>query len=155
MDGIVVGRIEACCEKVTESGCWIWMGACGRRGYGQVQYRGRVRPAHKAILLGMDIEVPPGRVVMHVCDVPACCNPAHLRIGTYAENTRDAMTKGRMKRQFQRAERHIHSRLTSEQVLAIRQDDRPNKEIAAYYGVVRGTISDIKSGRRWQWLMAA
>lgn len=42
--------------------------------------------------------VPVGMVVMHLCDTPNCVNPAHLRIGTQADNIRDSMAKGRFTR---------------------------------------------------------
>jgi hypothetical protein len=35
--------------------------------------------------------------VMHSCDKPKCINPDHLSVGTYANNTQDALTKGRMR----------------------------------------------------------
>ena len=34
---------------------------------------------------------------MHACDVKRCCNPAHLRLGTAADNARDAYAKGRIR----------------------------------------------------------
>ncbi len=32
---------------------------------------------------------------MHSCDVQACVNPGHLRIGTHADNHADCVAKGR------------------------------------------------------------
>ena len=34
-------------------------------------------------------------IVMHTCDMPACVNPAHLRVGTQLNNVRDSIAKGR------------------------------------------------------------
>lgn len=36
-----------------------------------------------------------GKAVLHKCDTPACCNPAHLAVGSQRENMNDMYTKGR------------------------------------------------------------
>ena len=38
--------------------------------------------------------IPPGMNVNHQCDTPACVNPDHLRVGTQAENVREAVDRG-------------------------------------------------------------
>lgn len=80
--------------------CWPWMGATNNQGYGVLAvYSGDKRQrvlAHRlsiVIATGADID---GRVVMHTCDNPLCVNPEHLRIGTQADNIRDALRKGRL-----------------------------------------------------------
>lgn len=40
--------------------------------------------------------IPPGYVIMHLCDTPRCINPKHLQLGTQKENMLDAWNKGRI-----------------------------------------------------------
>lgn len=42
--------------------------------------------------------IPDGMHVLHRCDNPPCINPAHLFLGTDAENVRDRDGKGRTAR---------------------------------------------------------
>ncbi|MFB9187253.1 HNH endonuclease signature motif containing protein [Dactylosporangium sucinum] len=39
--------------------------------------------------------IPDGLQVLHSCDNPPCCNPAHLSIGTQAENMQQMVARGR------------------------------------------------------------
>lgn len=70
-----------------------------REGYGQVKHWLNGKPstitAHKASYLAHVGDVPPGLVVMHVCDTPLCINPHHLRLGSQLENVHDMVDKGR------------------------------------------------------------
>jgi hypothetical protein len=64
--------------------------------YGRVHLpdRGYVL-AHRAMYEFKTGPIPVGKVVMHTCDVPLCVNPAHLRLGTQADNLIDMRAKGR------------------------------------------------------------
>jgi hypothetical protein len=79
-----------------EHGCWLWVGPQSL-GYGYVGYggRGKRMRAHRASLILSGVNVPDDAVVMHICDVPLCVNPAHLRVGTQSENNLDMRAKAR------------------------------------------------------------
>ena len=93
--------IENRVERITESGCWIWMKALDDHGYGTFRNLGTNRnvKAHRAayeeFIGGLSVHVN----VLHRCDVPACCNPAHLFLGTQIENMADCSAKKRTRNQ--------------------------------------------------------
>lgn len=74
--------------------CWPWRGGCDRAGYGWFIYRSKQYRAHR--LAFQFANADPGDLhVLHRCDNPPCCNPAHLFLGTQADNNADMMAKGR------------------------------------------------------------
>lgn len=76
--------------------CWEWTGVRDASGYGRV-WTGRMSTgAHRvAYVLGTESDIPGGAIILHKCDNRACCNPSHLKLGTYQENYNDMVTKGR------------------------------------------------------------
>lgn len=93
-------------------------------------------------------EIPEGMVIRHLCDNPNCINPHHLKLGTHEDNVRDRQERGRQAK----GERNGRAKLTAEQVLEIRKDTRPDKEIAAEYGVNKRSIDKIKKYEIWKHL---
>ena len=81
------------------SGCWLWDGAATRDGYGLVTIAPQKWP-HRVHRLAWEEAygpIPAGMSVLHRCDVPACCNPNHLFLGSQQDNVTDMQEKGRFK----------------------------------------------------------
>lgn len=90
--------------KGSPNACWPFVGAHTSDGYGQMQWDGKVRLAHRIAYqlatgtsLAYEDKLHPGSIcVLHVCDNPSCCNPSHLKLGTQRDNIRDASAKRRL-----------------------------------------------------------
>jgi hypothetical protein len=82
-------------ERVTESGCWIWMGSTWSGGYGYVRNEGKYISAHRYMYELYKGKIPDGLNCLHTCDNPSCVNPNHLFLGTQTDNMRDMIKKGR------------------------------------------------------------
>jgi hypothetical protein len=78
--------------------CWTWPGARTKAGYGLLSWEKRKTYAHRLALVLSTGEAPEGMHVLHSCDNPPCCNPAHLRWGTQRDNARDSVERGRARR---------------------------------------------------------
>lgn len=101
-------------------GCWLWQGHRSPDGYGQISVRGRrLALTHRVAYELKKGAIPPGMFVLHSCDNPPCCNPAHLRVGGMAENMADMVSRGRSP--HMRNERSGKAKLTDAQVAEIRQ----------------------------------
>jgi hypothetical protein len=88
-------------SRQVPGGCGlIWSGPFNNMGYGRLEItRGgrRVRIlAHRLAYKLATSEDPGALKVLHACDTPPCCTPGCLRLGTQADNLREALERDRM-----------------------------------------------------------
>lgn len=88
-------------EKVDASAgpskCWLWTAYKDDLGYGRISLNGTAKLSHRVSYEINGGQIPEGMLILHSCDNPPCCNPAHLRPGTLADNQRDMITRKRRK----------------------------------------------------------
>lgn len=130
--------------------CWIWNGHTGGE-YGLFQPGGKGSPhigAHR-FAYSMAHGVMP-EVVLHTCDTPRCVNPAHLRGGTYADNTADMIAKGRRGNPRALGDKNYNTKLSPDDVRAIRQRKGESAgSVGRDFGVNHKAILAIWRGITW------
>lgn len=147
-------RFWAKVDKRGPSECWEWTGSTSHAGHGQIscEYiagkRSRLVFTHRVSWEMHNGAIPDGLSVCHKCDNPPCVNPAHLFLGTHAENMADAKAKGRMERGVKRRV----AKITEAQAREIKLSKAPIKDLAAQYGLCIASISFIRNGVNWAWL---
>jgi len=115
---------------------WLWTASKRNKGYGAFSYtRDGVMMQDRAHRYSWEIhkgQIPSGMCVLHNCptgDNPACVNPAHLFLGTKADNNADTIKKGRYSHRrrsikenakYPIGEAHHNAKLTVEDVTEIR-----------------------------------
>lgn len=148
--------------KGKDTECWEWQRSRFPKGYGYVWYPSQGDPTtmqqHHAQRIAYRLtfgDIPEGMLVCHSCDNPPCCNPAHLWLGTNAENTADRSKKGRTSRVL--GKHRGNGKLTEEQVRDIRAEYIPGKvgyqALAKKFDVERSTIQAIVTRKTWAWLV--
>lgn len=170
-------RIRIFWSHVDKSGgddaCWLWLAHKDREGYGRSAMAGEFL-AHRVSYTLANGQIPDGLCVLHKCDIPACCNPLHLRLGTQLENIQDRVKKRRSAaglrngrstqperngaythpERIPRGEKHPFAKLTEDNVRAIRQryasGGITQQALADEYGVGNSVICTIVKRKRWK-----
>lgn len=153
-----LSALESMCHPEPNTGCWLWLGALDRYGYGQVSHGGRPLRVHRVAYELKHGPIPPrdgyhGACVLHGCDNRSCCNPEHLSLGSAKANTRDMVAK----RRHHFGARNGNAKLTEEEARAILErallGDSP-AAIADDFSVSRRAVVLIAEGKRWAHLSA-
>lgn len=138
-------------QKVDSSGsCWLWTAGVRGDGYGAFRAAsGKQISAHRYSYMLHKGEIPSDRVVMHSCDRPLCVNPAHLSLGTHAENGADSARKARRPR----GSHNHNAKLTEGQVLDIRARNAAGgvtqRQLARAFGVSDALVNHILTRKAW------
>ena len=133
-----------------EDGCWEWNAFKNNDGYGKIRVAGKTLARHRVAYELWKGEIPDGMCILHSCDNPPCCNPAHLSIGTRDENNKQRKERGRGRTNPHRGEACNSSKLTEQQVLEIRAiNNMSQSAIARMYGITQSNVFNIVSRKSW------
>lgn len=140
-------------DRRSPTECWEWQaGRHDKMGYGAFLIGRRSCLSHRVAYQLTNGDIPKGLYVLHSCDNPPCCNPAHLFLGTYQDNNRDKARKGRANPPF--GEREPNHKLTEADVRQIRQryaaGNVRQRDIAADYGISQRLVSLIVRREAWR-----
>lgn len=132
---------------------WTWHRNKLRGGYGLLSMGHVYTLAHRISYEVHCGPIPGGLWVLHACDNPPCINPRHLFVGTQADNITDSVLKQR----HTYGEMHRWAKITeadAADIIASRDDGESIKSLAARFGLSRGGVHEITSGRTWKHLHA-
>lgn len=97
--------------------------------------------------------IPAGLFVLHHCDNRKCVNPAHLYLGTHAQNARDRAIRKRGKEQRQNGAANDNAKLAERDVkaiIALLQTGRYSQQrVAELFGIKQPQVSRIMRRESW------
>ncbi len=154
-------RFLAMVQRGGPDNCWPFTGYIHQKdGVGRFTERDGISPvtAPSYAWRLANGDIPEGMQVCHSCDVryPAgdssyrrCCNPAHLWLGTAAENMADMAVKGRSAQGSRQGCAKLTEASVSQMLVDFANGTKP-MELARRYSVSAPTVTGIIHGYRWR-----
>ena len=136
---------------VNKDECVNWTGAKNQSGYPIKWLNGKAQMYLRYKWMLEHGDIPPGRCICHHCDNPSCINPDHIFLGSYADNMRDMIAKGRARYAY--GIHHGRSKMNPEKVLEIRKKHEAGmmiKDLCTEYGMSRTGIHKIVYRITWK-----
>lgn len=139
--------------------CWNWPNSHNpQTGYGQLSHwkdgKRTLHTAHRESYKAFSGPITDGLMVLHKCDNRSCFNPAHLFLGTQADNMQDMLRKGRgAKNTSLFGEKHHQSKLTCDDVVFIRSSGLSVTDLCERFSISRSVIYSVKQGKTWRHLL--
>lgn len=135
--------------------CWLWKLSTKQKGYGQFAPKDHRKMvlAHRYAWELTHGPIPEGLGVLHRCDNPPCVNPAHLFLGTRADNNADMEMKGRARKRGAKGITNSSAKLTDEAVRIIRSERAAGvtlKELAHRFGISPNVVSQTALRKSWK-----
>jgi len=133
--------------------CWNWTGGTAH-GYGRLHVKtikGK-KHRHSAHRYSYEIHVgpiPSGMHVLHTCDNPACVNPAHLFIGTQADNDADRDAKGRQAYGVRNGQSKLTAKMVRE-LRKLREQGLTYKVLGRRFGISLNQARRVAIGVDWK-----
>lgn len=146
-------RRDKSTPKLAGHHCLVWTGCLNRAGYGVISVKGPPGAvsalAHRMTWILEHGPLSRDVAICHRCDNRRCRELSHLFAGTLADNNQDMYEKNR----YAVGAMLPQTKLTEDQVRAIRKDTRTQVVIAKDYPVSDRTIGEIKRGEIWKHLL--
>jgi hypothetical protein len=137
--------MDRICSRVVpdvNTGCWNWVGALSKTGYGIIVTKKGTGTVHRMVWRIKYGEPGSKILVCHTCDNRKCCNPEHLFLGTVQDNSDDMVRKGRQKKS---------KKLTPESIVEIIKSKDLQKTIAVRFGITKSYVSAIQRRARFNY----
>lgn len=133
-------------DRRDEDECWLWNAGLDHAGYGtfMVHTPWGYRPmhAHRMAYLLKHRAVASNKWILHSCDEPRCCNPAHLRAGTPLDDANDRRARsGRFQRTAPLTDRDVRE-------IRRRAETETQTALADEFGIAPGYVSRIVNRTR-------
>lgn len=154
--------------RLASDACWNWTGSPNvarptfKIGLKFTSGKPQQVPAYRFAYENFFGPIPISMMICHRCDNPRCVNPAHLFLGTCADNMADAVSKGRMScgarhRGFQPKGSNVYCAVLSEdKVIEARRRYKPRHPIdgvsamAREFGVSHAAMGYAIRGKNWK-----
>lgn len=159
MDEIYKKRFWSRVQRGAPDECWEWqafrqkVGGHGRFALSMGAAGVRNDMAHRFAWEFTNGAIPKGKYVLHKCNNPPCCNPAHLYLGTPADNMRDRRNAGGYSgAKVARGSAHGVAKLTEASVLellTLRSQGWTLKRLATRFAIDITQASNITMRKHW------